>query len=343
VLSSVLSSLTSIPLVSSLSGRRQRIVVSIGASLVIVLVGCACVALTPSALYFLRREPYAWASAMSLQSVSMVSATEGWALASEPVWAHDRSHTSGSGTVFLHYVAGTWKRAGDPLPIAARSSYPGAALVMVSATDGWATAEDQTLHYDGTSWREVTALSHLDLAGGSSIAVTSPNDVWITGGTLYNAIVHYDGRTWTNTVPSYRHGPPFMQPAVQLQAISFASPSDGWAAGLRADGSGSILFRYLHGRWEQQVSLPGGILNIKMRSATDGWAVGDSGVIYRCVNGRWTKVNSPVDHPLYDIAIASAEDAWAVGIGGELVHYYHGAWQQETRVVWSKQAQDEWT
>jgi hypothetical protein len=123
VLSSVLSSLASIPFISSLSGRQQRIVVSIGASLVIVLVGCACVALNPSALYFLRREPYAWASAMSLQRVSMVSADEGWAVG---------SITGRPNTLLMHYFQRKWTILAKPAGLDDRAEF--AAVSMVSAS-----------------------------------------------------------------------------------------------------------------------------------------------------------------------------------------------------------------
>jgi photosystem II stability/assembly factor-like uncharacterized protein len=85
------------------------------------------------------------------------------------------------------------------------------------------------------------------------------------------------------------------------------------------------------------------LYSIAMVSPAEGWAVGGSGGIFHFSDGHWAKVSSPVTHPLYDIAIISPDNAWAVGIGGALLHYRNGSWQQETRVVWSNAAKDEWT
>ncbi len=386
MLSSVLSSLASIPFVSSLSGPQKRIAVAIGATLVVALVGCACMALNPSALTFLRGEPYTWASAMSLQSVSMVSADEGWAvgnisgspstllmhyhkgqwtilpkpagldnhseisnvamvsasdgwaLASMPIPIGDRYHSYRPGGVFLHYDGAAWKVASPVLPVAV--GHDPSALLMLSASNGWATAEDKAFHYDGTAWREVTALTDQHLGWGPAISATGPNDVWIESG-IAETMLHFDGTTWTPQHIVHAFGEQLPGPII-LRGIAMVSPVEGWAVGGLGNSSNGVIVHYVGGRWLVHTVIDQSLYGVTMRSATEGWAVGDLGAVYHYSNGQWSKMTSPASYTLYGVTTLATGEAWAVGIGGALLHYHSGSWQQETRVAWSKHVQDEW-
>ena len=216
---------------------------------------------------------------------------------------------------------------------------------MLSATDGWATGEDTTLHYDGTAWREVTALSDQQWGGGSSIAATGPNDIWIAR--IGGDIVHFDGMSWTEqriTLPVGQQLPG----SLLLNGIAMISPRDGIAVGGIAvggigDSSSGVILHDISGRWSVQRTVNETLYGISLCSATEAWAVGAAGGIYHYTSGVWTKAANPIAHPLYGVtSLPFGSDPWAVGSGGALLHYHDGAWQQETNVVWSKDAQGKW-
>ena len=70
---------------------------------------------------------------------------------------------------------------------------------------------------------------------------------------------------------------------------------------------------------------------VKMRSATDGWAVGDGGIIRHYNGGGWQEVASPVNHNLRAVDSHATNDIWAVGDHSGLstiIHSDGGPWQQ---------------
>jgi len=368
------------------SGQKRLAVAALGAALLVALLACAM--LKPYAFRFLRAEPYPWANTMSLHSISMVSAddgwavgvisgspttllmqyrhgqwtilpkpaglddhseignvamvtaSDGWALASMPIPIGDRYHSYRPGGVFLHYDGVTWKLASPVLPVAVGWDGP-SALLMLSATDGWATAEDKTLHYDGTAWREVTALTDQHLGWGPAISASGPNDVWIESG-IAETMLHFDGKTWTSQHIVHAFGE-HLPGLIILSGIAMVSPVEGWAVGGLGNSSNGIIVHYVSDQWRVQSIVDQSLYSVAMRSATEGWAVGGSGGIFRYANHQWTKLTSRANYALYDVTTLATGEAWAVGQLGALLHYRNGSWEVETNVVWSKQAQDEWT
>lgn len=68
---------------------------------------------------------------------------------------------------------------------------------------------------------------------------------------------------------------------------------------------------------------------VDMVSASEGWAVGDSGTILHRNGTIWQSVPSPTTHDLLSVDMVSAEEGWAVGGGGAdtILHYSGGSWQ----------------
>lgn len=371
-----------------LAANQRRVALGIGVALAAVLLIVACAQQTSLAwLYSLGiGQPYRWADAMSLQSISMVSADDGWAVghisgkpttllmhysrgqwtilpkpagldelseftavsmvsardgwawASMPIPIGDRYHSFRPGGVLLHYDGTAWTIAPPVFPIAI--GLDPSALLMLSPTDGWATGENKTLHYDGAAWREVTALSDQQWGGGSSIAATGPDDIWIAR--IGGDILHYDGTSWTEQRITLPFGQPLPGP-IQLNGIAMISPQEGFAVGDISNTTSGVILHYTSGRWSVQNTVDEYLYDISLRSATEGWAVGASGGMYHFTAGVWSKAAKPVALPLYAVtSLPSGSDPWAVGLGGALLRYRDGTWQQETNVVWSKDAQAEW-
>jgi hypothetical protein len=142
-------------------------------------------------------------------------------------------------SLILRWNGTSWSVVPDP-----NISGSGSTLLdvaAVSADDIWAvgyktfsnqTAETLVLHYNGTSWQQVSA----PVQGNgenvlTSVSAASGNNVWaagyyIDGSQRKTLTLHYDGITWSY-VPSVNEG----QGASILRDIEVSSESDAWAVG----------------------------------------------------------------------------------------------------------------
>lgn len=61
-------------------------------------------------------------------------------------------------------------------------------------------------------------------------------------------------------------------------------------------------------------------------SATDAWAVGDSGALLHFTGDKWQPVVSPTNNALWSVWGTSASDVWAVGDRATVLHYDGQSW-----------------
>src|SRR5262249_17545561 len=96
-----------------------------------------------------------------------------------------------------------------------------------------------------------------------------------------------------------------------------------------------LFSRILHNApsgWVTQAALPHGVVvhSLAMLSASEGWAVGDAGVILHGTGdgtgGGGPRVASPTSAALRSVAMVSPSEGWAVGDNGTVLHYTAGAW-----------------
>lgn len=161
---------------------------------------------------------------MVLNSISMVSAQEGWATgAAIPPPNVIDAPTFG---VLLHYTSGTWTL------VNMQASYLGG-IVMRSANDGWMIGSG-IYHYDGHTWAPVNDPT---LASVSPQAISAaPNgDIWISGidysvspsdgfdGNAPAVLLHYDSTRWSKIDLHLANA--------GLSSLAFVSPDAGWAVG----------------------------------------------------------------------------------------------------------------
>ncbi len=74
------------------------------------------------------------------------------------------------------------------------------------------------------------------------------------------------------------------------------------------------------------------LFSLSMVSPTEGWAVGDKGVILHYTGGRWRQTASPVQAGyLGSISMTSPTDGWAVG-GDNVLRYSNGVWQDASNM-----------
>lgn len=272
---------------------------------------------------------------MTLSSIAMVSATEGWATGSTLLPAYPHTIVDGiTIPVLLHYTGGTWTLMQNP-PVA-----PGSMLIR-SANNGWAIGPGRILRYNGTTWTAVKdpAFAYIVM---QQVAEAPDGEVWITGidtsqsgfdGDLPAAILHYDGSTWAREQINLGND--------RLFGLAMVSAQEGWAVGYdpgrtlrhRTGPQQGIIVHYFNGAWQVQstVASPSGdtffyLSDVAMLSADEGWAVGQDGVMMHYHNGVWQQAHSPTHANLSSITFVSASEGWAIGDHGVILRYHNGAW-----------------
>src|SRR6266851_1863537 len=274
----------------------------------------------------------------TLQSVSMISSTEGWAIGNTSI-PQGKPIREGQTTsmsvqpagVLLHYLNGNW---------IAVTIYAWADLLQISmqsATLGWLlgqsqnTGETMILHYSGQQWMNMHLPGALAHASITALSILDAHTVWAAGD--YGSVFRYDGTTWTQL--------PKACDECRINALDLVSPNEGWAIGSRYNSSQGIILHYQYGKWTlQSGTTTPGLLSISMLSPTDGWATGGNGQIFRYAHEHWTQVDSPTNQELSQISMLSSTDGWAVGRLGTILHYQDGSWNLFTNIVYQQEAWD---
>ncbi|HEU5198544.1 MAG TPA: hypothetical protein VFU32_02840, partial [Ktedonobacterales bacterium] len=288
-----------------------------------------------------------------LQSISMDSATDGWAVGV--------SGDHGIESVLLHYDGQRWQEVPNQLGLDLTK------VQMLSATDGWAMgmggSEPGTslLHYDGQSWtvQPWPAIPGIESNGEmiiNDLEMTSPSDGWAAGSLpsitsdpfqQEALILHYTGGQWTVS-GTFQYG--------GLTSIAMASPTDGWAVGWQdastqtlvngtpqsvqdsgtpqspIDRQKPLALHYTDGEWQPVAvsfgtdpTMPwsfgqGRAWQVLLPSATDGWMLGPaSGVLLHYNGTTWQLVHLPAPTikntllALSGLDILSPTEGWAVG------------------------------
>lgn len=155
-------------------------------------------------------------SKIGLSHLSMVSASEGWAIGN----MNGQDYQG----VILHYHNGQWHWVADPYDAGILSS-----IFMVSATDGWIVSyKGIILHYTGGRWVKVP--SPVTSALGS-VSMVSPTEGWAMG----YSILHYQQGVWTQVSDP--------APTSFIYSIAMRSHDEGWAVG-------NTIMHYTAGQWQ---------------------------------------------------------------------------------------------
>jgi hypothetical protein len=275
--------------------------------------------------------------------VSMVSPTEGWALAQVTKTPDGKSTTNT--VTFYHYLNGTWTPEAVTLSASAATALRkngvggfNGAISMDSATDGWAMARDFNVgsvlfHYTGGTWQEAPGPSSQNLAG---IQALSAHSVWAFNDPFSSespAIFHFDGASWTQQTINANigaHG--------QILALQMASDSQGWALMKPSQDYGDPNYTILqyagNDTWTTHSALNAGnlgdISGMAMVSSTEGWAFGSRAIdgpssvtagkpvpqaLYHYSNGKWQTAPMSLSGTfitLQKIVMRSAHDGWII-------------------------------
>ncbi|HEX6817188.1 MAG TPA: toll/interleukin-1 receptor domain-containing protein [Ktedonobacterales bacterium] len=251
----------------------------------------------------------------TLDTISMLSPTDGWA--------------AGAEGLLLHYSGRTWTKVASP------TGEEITTLAMFSPTDGWAATElgQVTLHYTGGAWK----LASLGFKP-SAFARVSATEGWAVGqddtDVTSHVVYHYLQGQW--------------QPAPFFGGLPFLSSmcilpdgTEGWAVSLEGD-----VAHYVRGVWLQSKSpLPttgskSDLMAVSAVTSGEAWAVGGaptggSAILLHYTAKGWQRIDVPWQAEMYTVVALPNGEAWAAGYvestGGSdsytlLLRYQHGAW-----------------
>jgi hypothetical protein len=202
-------------------------------------------------------------SGVTLHSISLVSANEGWAVGNTVLPPGADGWTVG---VVLHYTRGQW--------VVFQESRAGTlwSVFMRSASDGWmvGTSENAVgtlmLHYNGSAWTQVSDPLLATNVVPRSLAGDSAGNVWFVGtdftdpvgfdGDALEVLVRYDGRHFSREYITLGNA--------RLQSVHMVSPGEGWAVGGSPGGTGphpggpsyGLILQYHQGVWTDQYHIP---------------------------------------------------------------------------------------
>jgi hypothetical protein len=277
-----------------------------------------------------------------INGVAAVSGNDVWAVG-------EASDSSGDTNLIEHWDGSAWTV--QPNVPAPSKSARLAAVSADSATDAWAIGQfvgdqgsgideqSEVLHWDGTSWTQVS-FPNPTVNTVFDVHAVSPSDAWAVGfasdgrgsGTSRNLILHWDGISWSEvpnvpSVPGDGNG---------LFGVTATSATDAWAVGSHdtlndPTGDKSAILHWDGSTWTAVANLPNpGPDNVLGKvsadpSGNDAWAVGkvfgsdgNNHPFFLHWDGyAWTQVPS-VDPAsavsvVNDVQTFSPTDAWAAG------------------------------
>lgn len=210
-----------------------------------------------------------------------------------------------------------------------------------------AGASGELLRYNGTAWAKQTVNF-----GDDFLAVSGTSSTNVTAVGNFGGIVQFDGTNWnlidsngvldnlyTVNGTSANGGRMYIggdNGLYQLDAgvvTATSSPYPVSVYGVSVDPSGTVwisgqrgsIQRLSGSAWETLNFAPD-LLDVWSTSATNAWAVGEYGFIYRWNGATWTKQTSPSLANLYSIWASSATDAFAGGDNGTMLRWNGTTW-----------------
>jgi hypothetical protein len=171
-----------------------------------------------------------------------------------------------------------------------------------------------TWHFDGSTWTKQTG----NAAGLDKASALSPTDIWAIGGVAapQDAIMHYNGTTWTQVTASGLAG-------LQFNDIMAVAQNDVWLlASTRSAHLGGTLV-HLVGSTTTSFPIPFAVDPESF--APDGhggfWlsaidAKGQTWAVHRSASGAWSRILIGAAAQMFEVArIPGTSSLWGAGFG----------------------------
>ena len=191
-------------------------------------------------------------------------------------------------------------------------------------------------HYASCIFMRSETEGYIGTSMGRILRTTDGGSTWnVLGGTLLNSInsisfpptgdIGYccGNNAWVGTVNSSGITSTQQLAVSDFYSITFPVENEGWLCG----GAG-IFFHYTGGSWNS-VSLASGSLSSVYfaPNTTEGWVVGDGGLLAPCSDGisfGYQTNPDPLLLTLNDVFSLDGQHAWIVGDGGRILHTTNG-------------------
>ncbi len=229
-----------------------------------------------------------------LTAVSMLDENNGWAVGSDAV---------------LRYSSGQWQPFPHPSPIFPES------VATVSDKDAWILEGSRVLQFTATDWQLPQSLN--DVQRMMDITMLDENTGWAVG---FNGIIlRYDGQEWS------RAGSPTSDRLYSVSfgggsngwAVGGNYPRYG-------NSTGTVL-HYVAGQWIT-VDVPGIPALTSVSGTPDGsaWAMSPEGIaVHLYADGTHEAFNIP--RSVKSVDMVSDSEGWAVGDNGLILHFTPGS------------------
>jgi photosystem II stability/assembly factor-like uncharacterized protein len=199
------------------------------------------------------------------------------------------------------------------------------------ATHGWVCGAAGTLLRSvdgGKTWKQVASAPSGDL---QALDFTDAQHGWVVANDQRgpSATLWYTadaGATWTSE---------YVTAGRLLYSVNLVGDAV-WAAGGDPAGAAGLIVRgALGGPWADQWIGPQRLADVHMADATDGWAVGDGGLVLHTDDGAsWTPQATGVTEDLTAVSPLDGQRAWAVGDGEAILRTADGG------LTWTRSAGD---
>lgn len=245
----------------------------------------------------------------SLNSVFMVSASDGWAV--------------GAGGAIIHWNGSSWNSVASPAPKDLLGVW------LASSTDGWAVGAaapptlGQIFRWNGANWnfyQTSPVAAQLNAIHGSASAnvFAVGNDPDLNGPAPPVILEWTGGPAWVNISPAG-----VATQTQNLRGVFTLGPTVAFAVGDAAAGSPATMLKWDGTLWASIASgtpVDKALRSVWMVSTTDGWSVGDTGTIVRWNGAAWAAETSPTLNNMNAVQALTSTDVWAVGDAGTIVH-----------------------
>lgn len=183
----------------------------------------------------------------------------------------------------------------------------------------------------GATWRWDGSAGGWNFENPGAIPVTL-RGVHVLSSTLALAVGDGDIRTRWNGATWTVEGGVVIGSAVWRATYMVAS-GDQWMVGdVAAPNVYASIARWNGVSWAAfaapNVPVTADLNSVYMLSSSDGWAVGDGGIIVRWNGSDWNSVASPVAAPndIRGVWLAASADGWAVGDAGQILRWNGANW-----------------